>query len=238
MAVTASERSSLAVNIAKRASGLSLVLIGLLVNSTVNSQPVIPAELDGTKSVALGRMIQNLMPNSTDTSIGWDRQANSEIHWDSTGYKTKLTTHQGTIYLRTGIVRVNNQGNVARVLTPKRAELGWVVTYYSKSDPTKGVERISIAPGRDGECFGPRYDGCDTAAPIQSLRSSGVTAKVLCRERDGPDEVIAYMLHSTGKRPTLMAWWTSGGSGGSNSHIDLELNKLADPKYCADWLKD
>jgi hypothetical protein len=35
-----------------------------------------------------------------------------------------------------------------------------------------------------------------------------------------------------------MAWWTSGGSGGSGSQIDLELNKFADPKYCADWFKD
>ncbi len=226
------------MNIAKFASAVILVFTWVVVSAKGHSGPVFPAELVGTKSVALGRMIQSLMPNSTDTSVGWDRQANSEIHWDSTGYKTELTTDHGTIYFRTGVVRINNQGNVARVLTPKRAELGWVVTYYSKSDPSKGVERISIAPGtRDDECFGPRYDGCDTAAPIQSLRSSGVTAKMLCQERDGPEEVIAYMLHSTGKRPTLMAWWTSGGTGGSNSHIDLELNRLANPKYCKDWFE-
>ena len=238
MAVTASERSGLPMNVAKHLSGLCLALAGLLFNSTAHCESVIPAELVGTKSVALGRMIQSLLPNSTDTSIVWDRQANAEIRWDSTGYKTKLTPHHGTIYLRTGIVRINNQGTVARVLTPKRAELGWVVTYYSKSDPSKGVERISITPGtREESCFGRRFDGCDTAAPIQSLRSNGVTAKMLCRERDGPDEVIAYMLDSTGKRPTLMAWWTSGGSGGSNSHIDLELNKLADRQYCKKWFE-
>jgi len=211
----------------------------VLVYSQGHCESVIPAELTGTKSVALGRMIQSLMPNSTDTTTSWDREANAAIRWEPGRYRTVLAYDHGPTYFRTGIVRINNQGNVARVLTPKRAELGWVVTYRSKSEPSKGVERISIEPGtRDERCFGVRYDGCNTAAPIQSLRSSGVTAKMLCRERDGPDEVIAYMLHSTGKRPTLMAWWTSGGSGGSSSHIDLELNKFADKKYCVDWFKD
>ena len=220
-------------------STVVLVLTGLIGCVSARSQSVIPPELVGTKSVPLGRMIQSLMPNSTDTVTSWDRQADAAIQWESGAYRTVVTTDHGTIYLRTGIVRINNQGYVAKVLIPKRAELGWVVNYYSKSDPSKGVERISIAPGtREEVCFGPRFDGCDTVAPLQSLRRSGVTAKMLCRERDGPDEVIAYMLHSTGKRPTLMAWWTSGGSGGSNSHIDLELSKLADPKYCIDWFKD
>jgi hypothetical protein len=227
------------MNIAKFASAVILVLTGVVVSAKGQSGPVIPAELTGTKSVALGRMIQSLMPHSTDKTTSWDRQANAEIRWESGGYRTVLTTYHGTIYVRTGVVRINNQGYVARVLTPKRAELGWGINYYSKSDPANGVERISIAPGtREDVCFGQRYDGCNTAAPIRSLRRNGVTAKMLCRERDGPDEIIAYMLYSIGKRPTLMAWWTSGGSGGYGSQIDLELNKLADPKYCVDWFKD
>ena len=231
------EQSGLSMNVAKHVSGLSLVLAGLMVNAPAHCESVIPAGLAGTNSVALGRMIQSLMPNSTDGSIGWNRQANAEIRWDATGYKTELTTYHGTIYSRTGIVRINNQGNVARVLSPTRAELGWTITYSSKADPSNGVERISISAGTQEEiCFGSRYEGCNTVAPIQSLLSAGVKAKMLCRERDGPDEVIAYMLHSTGKRPTLMAWWTSGGTGGSGSQIDLELTRLADRKYCKDWL--
>ena len=144
------------MNAAKFALCIFLALTGVLIHSQGHCESVIPAELTGTKSVALGRMIQSLMPNSTDTTTSWGRQANAAIRWESGGYRTVLTNYHGTIYVRTGVVRINNQGYIAKVLTPKRAELGWVINYYSKSDPSKGVERISIAPGtREEVCFGP-----------------------------------------------------------------------------------
>ena len=214
-------------------------LAGLLIGcSSCIAQTVLPPVMNGTEVVTIGDLLKSLLLRSTEHVGSWDRKAHPAIRWELKRYRKVLGPNQEAVYVRDGIVRIINQGHVASVLKPKRAELGWTVRYSTDEDPSKGFKKISLNAGFHGnECFGSRYEGCDMEMPLRSLHRNGVAAKMLCHESDGPDEVQAYVITALGRKPALMAWWTSGGSGGTSSQIDIEVNISADIHYCTDWFK-
>jgi hypothetical protein len=217
---------------------LSSLAVLLISYSSCIAQTVIPPVLTGTEVVTIGDLLKSLLLRSTEPVGSWGRQAHPAIRWEPKLYRKVLGPNQETVYVRDGIVRIINQGHVASVLKPLRAELGWTVRYSTQENPSKGFQKISVSAGVQGdECFGSRYEGCNMAVPLRSLHRNGVAVKMLCRERDGPDEVLAYVISAIDRKPALMSWWTSGGSGGTSSQIDIEFNKSADIRYCTDWLK-
>lgn len=197
------------------------------------SEEVYPKELQGAKPFELGELVLLLMPNSGTTSIGWDFRVDSPILWRTLGYESVQGRGGASLYIRNGIARVHIQGKRSTVLRQRVAELAWGLTYSSTVNPNLGPEEIKIAPGlpREG-CFGAKYTGCDFVEPLNSLSQAGIVATKICGKRGVDELVSAFSLTHSGRRPTVMVWKSSGGSGGSSAEVLLKLNETPDPGMC------
>jgi hypothetical protein len=195
-------------------------------------QDVYPTELQGTRPLELGELVLLLMPDSGVKSVGWDFRAESPILWRTAGYET-IQKKGASLYTRNGIVRVHIQGKKSTVLRQRVVELGWGVTYSSTFNPNFGPEEINISPGppREG-CFGATYTGCDFEEPLSSLAHAGIAATKICGKHDMGEMVSAFALTHAGRRPTVMVWQASGGSGGSSAWLILKLNETPNPSIC------
>lgn len=195
---------------------------------------VYPSLLRDTDSMEFGKLILMLMPTSAQ-QIGWDFYANSAVQWQTSGYGMYPTVNGGAY--RRGWLRVNILGAKATVLRQHTVELGWTVELdrdFSQgfAGIRSGPNEVAIKPGGDGsddQCFGPEFDGCDFDAPIDSVAIAGIHVQVICT-RFAPDEgeeKSAFLLTYPGRRPTVMLWERSGGSGGDSSNIELILDAVS-----------
>jgi hypothetical protein len=195
-------------------------------------QDVYPVELQGTRPFELGELVLLLMPDSGVRPVGWDFRAESPILWRTVGYET-VQRKGASLYIRNGIVRAHIQGKKSTVLRQRVVELGWGVKYSSTINPNFGPQEITIEPGPPREpCFGSTYTGCDFEEPLSSLAQAGIAATKLCGKRGTGDIVSAFSLTHAGRRPTVMVWETSGGSGGSSAWLTLKLNETPNPGIC------
>ena len=196
---------------------------------------VFPQALRNAKSLELGELVLLLMPGSGEPSVGWDFRADSPIKWQTTAaYKEVPESGYAS---RTGWVRVNVQGRKATILREREFELGWMVEYSNQSSgppsshpqflpPKFGVKNIEIKPGGWGDltCFGTGFDGCDFEEPFASLVQAGIHVETICSTRMPDGHTSAFLLTHPGRRPTVMTWTRSGGSGGVSSSITLKLD--------------
>ena len=197
-------------------------------------EQVYPTSLQGKKKFEIGELVLLLMPEASQGAIGWEHQSNSDIQWITTsGYAERERGKGETEYYRDGVARVNINGTVSTVLRERVTELGWRVSFLSMSPPKFGIESIEIAPGsRDAPCFGTNYEGCWFESPIKSLQSVSISANLLCSVERGQEGVKAYELIHYGKRPVVMYWHESGGSGGSSAWIVLNLKQTSSTELC------
>jgi len=201
--------------------------------TTQPTQGIYPETLQGAKPFELGELILLLMPDSGATSVGWDHRADSRIVWQTTGYEAAPRADGTSKYIRNGIVRVHIQGKISTVLRQRIDELGWTVSYSSDGPPNFGPEEIAIEPGLPQEaCFGTNYDGCDFDEPLTSLSSAGIGATKICGKREMGVASSAFLLTHAARRPTVLVWVTSGGSGGSSAWLTLKLNEKPNAGLC------
>lgn len=187
--------------------------------------PVYPLELKGAKVFEIGELVLLLMPDKSETTIGWDYRDQSEIHWTTVGYNERNPNTNYTEYYRDGMTRIRVQGKAATVLKEHTNELGWTISYINTLNPKFGPEKIVITPGTPNEtCFGSLYNGCEFA-PYKSMLAAGITVEKTCDTEPMQAHHVGYRLSYPGKRTIFMLWMTSGGSGGSSS--DLTLMPLA-----------
>lgn len=196
-------------------------------------QEVYPKELQGTKPLELGELVLLLMPDSGARSVGWDFRADSPILWKTAGYQ-EGQRKGASLYTRNGIVRVHIQGKKSTVLRQRVVELGWGVIYSSTINPNFGPQDITIEPGLPRErCFGTTYTGCDFEEPLSSLSRAGIVATKICSSRRTPGDFLSvFSLTHPRRRPTVMVWQSSGGSGGSSAWLTLKLNETPNPGIC------
>lgn len=215
-------------------TGLSFSAFNIESGKPQVTQGVYPKELEGTKSFELGELVLLLMPDSGATFVGWDHRANSPIVWKTSGYETRTRSDGTSISTREGIVRVHVQGKKSTILRKRINELGWTVMYFSELPPKFGPEEIEIEPGLsyEGGCFGTNYDGCDFEEPLNSLSSAGITATKICSAREVGEAASAFLLTHAARRPTVLVWVTSGGSGGSSAWLTLKLNEKPNTGLC------
>lgn len=189
---------------------------------------VLPKVLRGTKSVELGELL--LLPDNGQSDVPWSFRADSPIKWQTAAAYEEAP--KSDIATRLGWIRVNVQGRTSKILRQKKLELGWTVEYSNSDEggahlpPKFGVQRITIQPGSDGAlaCFGTGFYGCDFKEPIASLVNAGIDLQTICSRRTTDGHISAFLLTYPGRRPTVMKWTESGGSGGLSSWITLELN--------------
>jgi len=213
---------------------LTIGLIACLVACSRDDERVYPTSLQGGAKFEIGELVLLLMPDADQGAIGWEYRSNSDIQWITTsGYAERERDKGETEYYRDGVVRVNINGKVSTVLRERITELGWRVSFLSVSPPKFGVESIEIEPGsRDAPCFGTNYEGCWFESPIKSFSSASISAKLLCNVERGQEGVKAYELRHHDKRPVVMYWHESGGSGGSTAWLVLDLKQTPSTELC------
>lgn len=199
--------------------------------AVVDTQPVYPKSLQGTKSLELGELILLLIPDTPADQFGWDYRVNSPITWLTNGVE-----YGGMSATRRGVVRVNIGGKKATVLRQKTEELGWSVIYKTDGNPNFGPAEIEIKPGGvapEDICFGTNFDGCAFDAPLPSLSAAGIVATPICEKTSLGEEYKAFLLKHLDRRPTVMVMVTGGGSGGVSSSITLKLRDVPlDTRQC------
>jgi hypothetical protein len=213
-------------------------LLGVSVAHTQTAQLVYPNQLNHAKSMELGQLVLLLMPDAGSASVGWDHRASSDIVWTTNGYDSEQWGKESA-YVRRGVVRVNVEGKRSTVLRQQVNELGWSVALSSTSNPSFGPEDISITVGTpDTDCFGAKYDGCNFDPPLKSLALAGIEAKKICAKTRFSDQVIAFTIVHPKRRPTLLIWEESGGSGGISSSLTMKLNDKPDASLCDSLLSE
>ena len=60
--------------------------------------------------------------------------------------------------------------------------------------------------------------------PFASLVKAGIHVDTICSTKTIEGHVSAFLLTHPGRKPTVMTWTESGGSGGVSSWITLKLD--------------
>ncbi|WP_273778499.1 hypothetical protein [Acinetobacter sp. GSS19] len=189
------------------------------------------ANIQNLPSIELGEAIKEFMPTQTDilnTGVRWNYQANNpHVIWLD---KTHVQDYD---YSRKGVMRINVQGRVAKILAEREYELPWAVMYKSSRDPKFGVEAIQFFPGMPGieqehrnswSCFGEKFRDCDFD-PLASLAQAGIAFTKVCEDpTDGANYTNVYELSSLGKVNVFAAYSLSTGSGGATADFTLYPN--------------
>jgi hypothetical protein len=202
----------------------------------VEDTPVIPSSLQRTKSIELGQLILILMPGKDEHegAVDWSYRADSPIVWITKGVEDNSSGDRYS-FIREGWIRVNVQGATATVLQQKPVELGWSVQYFSDQPSKFGIHEISIRPGmEDGKknCFGETYTGCDFKEPFSSLVAAGIHVETTCMANLAAERQVFFLLTHPSKRPTVMSWTYSSGSGGASTWLTLYLGEKPTSDLC------
>lgn len=185
---------------------------------------VYPDAAKNIEPVELGQAILSFMPNENDGDINWNFRSNSKnIAWLDSPY---VQNEDGVT--RTGLMRINVEGETSKILKKTSLELAWTVRYEAMNSRF-GVEKIYIAPGyahaslgdSNETCFGELFENCEFS-PLKSLERSNISYKKICENSSiGPGDIFAYELNFQGKKSAVLVWSSSVGSGGASSEIYL-----------------
>jgi hypothetical protein len=140
---------------------------------------VYPDAAKNIEPVELGQAILSFMPNENDGDINWNFRSNSKnIAWLDSPY---VQNEDGVT--RTGLMRINVEGETSKILKKTSLELAWTVRYEAMNSRF-GVEKIYIAPGyahaslgdSNETCFGELFENCEFS-PLKSLERSNISYK-------------------------------------------------------------
>jgi hypothetical protein len=206
---------------------LILVLLSLLITAgqTSWSQPttdsrtrlkVFPRSAEHLQPIELPEFIASIVPEHAFGGMTWDYLSNGPIVWITNGYeRNKAETY------RRGMVRIRVQGVPSTTLRQQREELAWTLSLVTNDPPKFGPRflRLEIGFPDAVNCFGDLDEGC-AFTPSQALESSRIISNLLCPFHFNGNPGV-YEIRVDKKEPVLLAYFNSGGSGGSISEIEI-----------------
>ncbi len=176
-------------------------------------------ELPTTELVDL---VVGVLPPDGFEHVGWDYLvSNPMLSWQTDGTETM----RPGVTRREALARVRVGGIESRVLRRNWEELAWTFTLWSFGNPRFGPERLEIKPGGSNPkdvCFGVNFTGCDF--PIERIIVDGKNQLDAHFECTPPgvfasDIVKVYQISTPQKKPSLLVYVSSGGSGGTSASI-------------------
>jgi hypothetical protein len=193
---------------------------------------VFPADASGLPVTGLPELIAALLPPAGFQDLGWDHLLHSPlVLWRTVGVDESATGGE-----RHGDARVRAAGVTSTRLRKDREELTWTVSLTTGGNPKYGPKSIALAPGGTGEqkCFGYLDDGCWFPASA-AFASPILTGTILCRGAS-PSENAIYRISSPGRRPELLVYSESEGSGGRSASLRM-LSVSSAASACAELKK-
>lgn len=194
--------------------------------------PVYPATLKGAAPVELHHFLTALLRERHE-DLGWSHEPAADHSWQNRGEVTLAKFGDRNMQVRQAALRIRVMGQLSTVLRKAgRVELGWTLTYMGNLNELK-PGMIRIQPGLDVEpCFGRQYSGCTFEFPLGALKSSGADISEVCSARDGSDLTVAYSISYDGRRPVVVVWSESAGSGGASASVEILLRSNAKIEAC------
>jgi hypothetical protein len=194
---------------------------------------VFPEAARKLSPVELSEFVADVLPKNGIEGFDWDYFSSGPIEWITDGYSNS----GGETTQRVGLVRIRVGGVPSTVLRKREQELAWSLSFVTDSEPKFGPEYIRIEPGFDdaqlvgldstdgqpGICFGALFNGCDFKI-AEALASHRIKYKKLC-EGDVNLSPDVYEIKVEKKSPALLAYFSSGGSGGASAAIELHSLK-------------
>jgi hypothetical protein len=189
------------------------------------------ASVDASPDVDLSDLVVALLPTNGFQTIDWDYLVDDpRIAWKTDGSET-----DGRRTVRRGMARITVGGKKAQILRQHWEELTWTITLATFGNPTHGPTMIDIQVGGTDPntiCFGSRFRGCDFDEKL-ALSSKLLNLKRICAPGGSRNYRHVYAASTPGKKPSLLVYNMSGGSGGSSSW--LEIRPLSDQtEVCKD----
>lgn len=184
---------------------------------------VYPSTLNAMPSIELGDLILDIMKPKASNKWQWNWQANSNILWQN----EVGIDNEGP--LRSGMVRINVMGSVAKVLKDRHKELGWSIRLreFDNMPVEYGPDAIELSPAN---CSGIEYDDC-LFDPLPSLDRKGIRHRLACYtsiSRMGEKSI--HVLQSPSRSNVLMVEDFIGGS----SEFSTKLSFLMGDEYSAE----
>lgn len=183
--------------------------------------------------VELADLVVAVLPPNGFDNLGWDYMVDDPmISWRTNGTEaTQVAT------FRAGSSRVRVAGVSSKVLRRTWEELAWSVTLWTDGNPKFGPKWIEIKPGGDdpnSACFGANFRGC-TFGAATALASSKLKSRLVCSHEQGSEVLRAYSVSAAGKKPSLVIYQVSGGSGGTSAWLDIrpltDQSKVCKPLF-------
>lgn len=137
-------------------------------------------------------------------------------------------------------VRATAAGVIPMRIYPDRKELEWSI---GLNPPDFGASaKISIQPGSyqkspDGHyqyCWASNFTGC-TFPVAAALSSPKLNSRLICPNHEGAELKYVYEVSAKGKKPSLLVYYESVGSGGSSNWLEIhslsEQERLCRPLW-------
>lgn len=161
--------------------------------------------------VELAEFVADVVPTHGFDGLTWDYLLDGPIEWitDGLDYRAGRTS-------RGGLVRIRIQGKRATVLRERREEEAWAVDISTTGNPNRGPKAIALTV----ECFGAAFEGC-IFSPSDALASPRTRHKLLCTGRPLSLDAEVYEINVSNKAPALLAYFSSGGSGGVFQRLEI-----------------
>ncbi len=173
----------------------------------------------------IGVLIKQLMLDQGQTFYDWSHLANDQhIKWVTDGYKESFNAYQNkTITQREGLVRVHILGDRVGQLRDRNYETPWKLNYQGESAKF-GVKQIDLNPNGDFLTF---------PDPIPSLKKQNIMVSSICHQQVPGGGTQVYVLKAKNKQDMYLIDQESGGSGGSNRWLTLQMEDQS-TEWCPD----
>ncbi|MSO99884.1 MAG: hypothetical protein EXR07_02355 [Acetobacteraceae bacterium] len=195
------------------------ILAVLAATAWINPGRAESIDLNSHPVIELSDLVVAVLPPDGFNSMRWDYMAGNQlISWKTNGPETTNRWSR-----REGLVRVHVAGVTSKVLRQKWEDLPWTVTLWATENQKSGPKRIEIKPGGsepDELCFGPNFRGC-AFTDKQAIGSPALKSRLVCRIDDPGLTRHAYLVSAPNKKPTLLVFETTGGTGGSSTSLDI-----------------
>jgi hypothetical protein len=192
------------------------------------SMPVFPASARHLEPTELARLIAIALPPAGTSQLTWGHLVSGPIAWETEGY-----VNEGSLLVRSGFFRGRVRNTYPTVTRQQVEELAWQIEMTATGNPNFGPQKITLEPF---ECFGSLYTQCSFSAQ-DVIEGSDLTYTEVCRYEYSADEAVVYRINTSDGRSGPVTFMTSGGSGGVNSWIEIEI--WADPlALCAQLARD
>lgn len=176
-----------------------------------------PQQLNNKKSYEIAELVYLLMPEKGESRLQWSHLAGSNIVWLTDGIE-----QDGNTAYRTGLIRINFDGVASQVLKREPKELGWTLTYSSRT-PKLGAELALISAYEP--CLGTIYSNCSFDLEASLKRSKRLNYSVVCKRQELQRTVSLFQVEAQSRKTGAVMTIDDYGSGGSTTQLYMFIDK-------------